>query len=362
MTAAQLVEPTGVHPRRRPVINTALPGQLTDSYSGSSKMRLKKGETFHTPTTPSSNERDPVLNIRSLPRRSPTSLEAIAASEQRMASILERLTLEDRQGDSPESTRNDLSVSQGPLDAHVGPDTPSESCPSESGREIHSKENKLQVHSYESDSGLGSSVGSRVESVKSKSCSPILFDGFTTDRLQVDTEIHAGKAFTSPVSAFEAGSTSRRQLGITACKQIERYILVPILKEPKLKPFHPLVQSIPRRIVNKQVVCLRDLEKTLLWLAPVCNNPPLSFTMAFTMAQPYRPWARPPPRVVVPHLSGSNTPPVEVSSAAVNAIVNAIGCRREYCRESCESLLLIYKSLRNAPEIRYLSTLVSQFL
>jgi hypothetical protein len=37
-----------------------------------------------------------------------------------------------------------------------------------------------------------------------------------------------------------------------------------------LKPFHPLVRSIPQRIINKQIVCLRDLEKTLLWLAPVC--------------------------------------------------------------------------------------------
>jgi hypothetical protein len=36
-----------------------------------------------------------------------------------------------------------------------------------------------------------------------------------------------------------------------------------------LKPFHPLVRSVPQRIINKQIVCLRDLEKTLLWLAPV---------------------------------------------------------------------------------------------
>jgi hypothetical protein len=46
-------------------------------------------------------------------------------------------------------------------------------------------------------------------------------------------------------------------------------VLVPILKEPRLKPFHALVRSVPQRIVNKQIVCLRDLEKTLLWLAPV---------------------------------------------------------------------------------------------
>ena len=55
-------------------------------------------------------------------------------------------------------------------------------------------------------------------------------------------------------------------------------MLLPILKEPKLKPFHPLVKSIPARIVNKQIVCLRDLEKTLLWLAPVSQ---LSFFSEF---------------------------------------------------------------------------------
>lgn len=76
-------------------------------------------------------------------------------------------------------------------------------------------------------------------------------------------------AITSSISAFDTGSSPKRQLGPTACKQIERFVLVPILKEPRLKPFHPLVRSVPQRIINKQIVCLRDLEKTLLWLAPV---------------------------------------------------------------------------------------------
>lgn len=76
-------------------------------------------------------------------------------------------------------------------------------------------------------------------------------------------------AITSSISAFDTGSSPKRQLGRAACKQIERFVLVPILKEPRLKPFHPLVRSVPQRIINKQIVCLRDLEKTLLWLAPV---------------------------------------------------------------------------------------------
>jgi hypothetical protein len=185
-------------------------------------MCLKKGETFNTPTSPPSAERDPVLNIRSLPRRSPTSLDGIAASEQRMASILERLTLEDRDDDS-NADRDDVSETK----------------------------TEQPVHSHDSDSGLGSSVSS-AESVDGK--------------VNVD--------FGGPESAITGltpsiKESSRPQLGLAACKQIERFILVPILKEPKLKPFHPLVQSVPARIVNKQITCLRDLEKTLLWLAPV---------------------------------------------------------------------------------------------
>jgi hypothetical protein len=86
----------------------------------------------------------------------------------------------------------------------------------------------------------------------------------------VNNEVHLGQsAITTASTNFDQGSSPRRQLSYSACKQIERFILVPILKEPKLKPFHPLVRSIPTRIVNKQIVCLRDLEKILLWLAPV---------------------------------------------------------------------------------------------
>lgn len=83
-------------------------------------------------------------------------------------------------------------------------------------------------------------------------------------------------AITSSISAFESGSSPKRQLGPAACKQIERFVLVPILKEPRLKPFHALVRSVPQRIINKKIVCLRDLEKTLLWLAPVSQSIVLS--------------------------------------------------------------------------------------
>lgn len=36
-----------------------------------------------------------------------------------------------------------------------------------------------------------------------------------------------------------------------------------------MKSFHPLVKGIPIRVGRKEITCLRDLEKVLLWLAPV---------------------------------------------------------------------------------------------
>ncbi|CEJ57381.1 hypothetical protein PMG11_06075 [Penicillium brasilianum] len=255
-------ESARVHPRRRPVINTSL---TPEAESSSSKMQLKKGETFNTPTNPPSSDRDPVLNIRSLPRRSPTSLDAIAASEQRMASILERLTLDDQPEDNSSSVdtleglRSVHDVNAESKSAISTPSTPS----SEDGYDLFPLDKKEQQQQnqqhqrdqdrgHESDSGLGSSVSSR-----DSQADPI------------EKDLHMEQSpITKSASDILQGTSPRRQLSYAACKKIERFILVPILKEPKLKPFHPLVRSIPTRIVNKQVVCLRDLEKILLWLAP----------------------------------------------------------------------------------------------
>ena len=158
------VEVTRVHPRRRPVLNTTLPSLVADSASGTSNMCLKKGETFHTPTSPPSNNHDPVLNIRSLPRRCPTSLEAITDSEERMAFILDRLTLdspEDQRQDSP-PTQNDLPAPRSVEQAHPGAESPSSSTSSLDDDDMSSTggEKIHEDHGHESDSGLGTSVSS----------------------------------------------------------------------------------------------------------------------------------------------------------------------------------------------------------
>ena len=162
MESAQF-DSTRAHPRRRPVINTTLAPEAESSSS--SKMQLKKGETFNTPTSPPSSDRDPVLNIRSLPRRSPTSLDAITASEQRMASILERLTLDDQPEEKSSSADDMDAVKPESNSADSTASKPS----SEDGYNLFPVEKKEQEeqqqqdpeHGHESDSGLGSSVSSR---------------------------------------------------------------------------------------------------------------------------------------------------------------------------------------------------------
>lgn len=160
MVSAQF-ESARVHPRRRPVLNTSLPSMTPEAESSSSKMQLKKGETFSTPTSPPSNDRDPVLNIRSLPRRSPTSLDAIAASEQRMASILERLTLDDQPEEKSSSAENLDSMCS--MD-EVKTESDSDMFPSETMEQQENKQQQQQEqeddHDHESDSGLGSSISS----------------------------------------------------------------------------------------------------------------------------------------------------------------------------------------------------------
>lgn len=140
-------EPSRPHPRRRPVLDKTHPS----SADSEPKMYLKKGETFNTPTSAPSSDRDPVLNIRSLPPRSPTSLESIAAAEERMTSILGRLTLESTRDTAPGGEDNN------PSSMPISPGTANESR----GLPIPLDTKKTQSEqNHEYDSGLGTSVSS----------------------------------------------------------------------------------------------------------------------------------------------------------------------------------------------------------
>lgn len=71
-----------------------------------------------------------------------------------------------------------------------------------------------------------------------------------------------------------SGVGSQHALSEYACRQIQKHIILPIIREDRLKSFHPLVGGLPARVARREITCLRDLEKVLLWLAPVSNDIP----------------------------------------------------------------------------------------
>ena len=78
---------------------------------------------------------------------------------------------------------------------------------------------------------------------------------------------------TSVNSSFSVISAASEERGLSkyASEQIHKHIIVPILREEALKEFHSLIKSVPERIGSKEIKNLRDLEKTLIFLAPVSD-------------------------------------------------------------------------------------------
>lgn len=105
---------------------------------------------------------------------------------------------------------------------------------------------------HDSDSGLGTSI------VTSK-------DKATVEATSKKTTLKASTVTRS----LAASSTTLPGLSSRATNRICEHILKPLLAKPELKAFHPLIIDCPRRITEKEILCLRDLEKTLLLIAPV---------------------------------------------------------------------------------------------
>ena len=305
------------HPRRRNSYNTrsSAPSHqpiCTSDASPATKYTssLKKSSTFHTPTSPSA-EHDPVLNIPSLPRRSLTSskdLEALATGDDRIAQILGAVDrslsgLETFSSDSQDTLIAEAHpVPLFMLHANVSdPDNMeidhdrSSTHPSQSHRNGYIKKH------HASDSGIGSTISSSEASMSGKHAG--MTQGMTPPSIRLDfdllpslkalaSENTGGNTFSSISSdstegrvrtgingltalATGSGAGSQHALSEYACKQIQKHIIIPIASEPKLKDFHSLVKGIPYRVARKEITCLRDLEKVLLWLAPVSLPPSL---------------------------------------------------------------------------------------
>ncbi|KAK4545724.1 hypothetical protein LTR36_002678 [Oleoguttula mirabilis] len=218
-------------------------------------MSIRKGDTFHNPTTTNKNQLWDPLESKSqslsMPARSttcPQSLEdlLIGAGERRAAELFRRV-------DKAIATNSKLALGAVLSEPEVLP-VPSFMLDHTSIQEDAAQTTRARVHrhSHSSDSGIGSSVAGSTDAVDAKRS--------TTDNTSKST---ANQSF-SGISA----ASDERGLSKYASEQIHKHIVKPILREAALQEFHPLINSVPERIGNKEIKNLRDLEKTLIFLAP----------------------------------------------------------------------------------------------
>jgi hypothetical protein len=241
-------------------------------------MSLRKGATFHSPTTPE-RELPHHFKVPALPRRSQTTLEDVVdAHKRRVALTLGDIdrglsAVEDRSPTARQSFPDEADpVPQGFLDHTVG--TPalksygsimdgatSKESSAIGRRSLRPRHNRRP--SRYSDSALGSSIGSssgkkaadaQATSVSNEECTK---------------SIVTASAITRSAAAHTSTIESLPRLSARASNRIHEHILKPLLAKSSLKDFHPIVKDCPRRIHGKEIVCLRDLEKTLIFMAPV---------------------------------------------------------------------------------------------
>ncbi|KAF3052011.1 copper-binding transcription factor [Didymella keratinophila] len=248
-------QPQNSHPRRRPIKGNVSP-------LSTHGMSLRKSGTFSSPKS-LSNDICGLENQPFMPRRSPTSTESLEAllqdthpSVSRVANLLkdfdQKLAGHKAASASSASILNDPEVLPVPsfmLDSTTLDDMPMDVDCKPTAAERN-------PHEHASDSGLGSSIVSKYNDARASSA-----------RESINSSVTTHSAVTRSFSAL--GTTEEKHtLGEYACKQIHDTIIKPILAEESLKDFHPLIQDVPRRIGEKSICNLRDLEKTLVFLAP----------------------------------------------------------------------------------------------
>ncbi|KAI8635196.1 hypothetical protein F5Y19DRAFT_3269 [Xylariaceae sp. FL1651] len=221
-------------------------------------LALRKGATFHSPVTPpSSPPLASTFKVPSLPRRSQTNLDDVVDAHVRRAALNigkfeDSLTATDTESTSTRRVFHDdtLPIPRGFLNHTViGAKMAMEPPSTDSERRVLRPRTRRSSHHHESDSGLGTSVASTVE--KRKEGKP------------------SAGASTITRSVNISKTESLPRLSNRAVNRIHEHTLKPLLAKPSLKDFRPIVLDCPRRIQENQIVCLRDLEKTLIFMAPV---------------------------------------------------------------------------------------------
>lgn len=270
------------HPRRRAVD----PGLDADSLTESlANMSLRKGVTFHSPSLNDSHLLDlidtssPTFPIpRSLTSRSttcPKELEdlLVGAGERRVVDFLAKV---DKAVNNKSKEELGIVLSE--------PDVlPVPAFLLEGATLSSNHPDQAEDEAY--DSGLGSSIDDeatiKAETKHDNSMNLPRIDNNLAQQYanskfccteavnKTRKSSRSGSAVTRSMSSVTSQTDNGKYLSLFATGQVHRYLLRPILGAPALKDFHKLVAQVPRRIVDGQITNLRDLEKTLIFLAPV---------------------------------------------------------------------------------------------
>jgi hypothetical protein len=224
---------------------------------------LHKGATFHSPQSPPSSPETAAFYPPSLPRRSQTSLDDVVDAHRRrvalaLGAIDKTLSQQISSLSLSETTLRDdsLPVPRSFLESTVDSSIMSKQADSER-RVLRPRPHRRQDHHHASDSGVGTSISS----MKDKAAAAVA--------AKKEKRTNRAAAITRSAATRSATMEKVAGLGSKATNRIYEHTLKPILAKPALKDFHPLVLDCPRRIQEKEIVCLRDLEKTLLLMAPV---------------------------------------------------------------------------------------------
>ncbi|KAL7629302.1 hypothetical protein AAE478_000822 [Parahypoxylon ruwenzoriense] len=247
------------NPRRTPV--TRPDAGSGNGLSLKTNLTLRKGATFHSPITPPSSPPAPsTFRVPSLPRRSQTNLDDVVGAHVRRAALnigrfevtLSATKAESESSSTPTPFRDDsLPIPRGFLDhAIVGDTMPQDPSAPDTERRVLRPRNRRSSRHHESDSGLGTSIASTNQKQR-----------------EAKSSGNGASAITRSVATSECQNSQR--LSERAVNRIHEHVIKPLLDERSLKDFRPIVLDCPRRIQENQIVCLRDLEKTLIFMAPV---------------------------------------------------------------------------------------------
>ncbi|KAM0329911.1 hypothetical protein ACHAQA_004077 [Verticillium albo-atrum] len=244
------------NPRRRSPV-TRLGDAANNGLSLKTNMTLRKGATFHSPTSLDSSSIDafipPALG------RSQTNLEDVVGAHLRrmemiVSGIETSLNLNDTPRPSSKPSRDEcLPRTNGFLGAPPTVDPAmAKDTKTNVDRRVLRPRHRRSSEQHASDSGLGTSLAS------------------TAEKQAASTTSKGSRASAITRSAAAPSTTMTKVAGLSskAVSRVHEHVLRPLRAKPELKEFEPIVLDIPRRIRDKEIICLRDLEKTLIFMAP----------------------------------------------------------------------------------------------